>query len=421
MNRRLAPPRAAYVHVPFCRHHCGYCNFTVVAGRDDLIDSYLKALAIELSWLGHPHEVDSLFLGGGTPSHLPADRLDRLLELVRQWFVPAADCEFTIEANPVDITPDRLALLKERGVNRVSLGVQSFQARKLALLERDHRVPEIERATRLVGQWIGNLALDLMFGVPQESAAEWQADWSAAVAQRPDHISVYGLTIERGSRFYGRVHHGELSVVGEEAERGMYEAAIDGLMAAGYEHYEVSNFARTGRRSRHNEVYWTGGGYFAAGPGASRFVAGRRQTNHRSVFTYLRRVLSGRSPVAEEEELAPEDAARERLVFALRRIEGIDKDDFSAETGYTVDDLGGDALKQYIAMGLLESTPQRLRLDPRRAYWSATPSGRPCCGGSGGQGFTRSRGEGGTPRLQRARNPRLDWSRRSDRKTVRVR
>ena len=145
-------------------------------------------------------------------------------------------------------------------------------------------------------------------------------------------------------------------------ERGMYEAAIDDLTAAGYEHYEVSNFARTGRRSRHNEVYWTGGGYFAAGPGASRFVAGRRQTNHRSVFTYLRRVLSGRSPVAEEEELAPEDAARERLVFALRRIEGIDKDDFSADTGYTVDDLGGEALKHYIAMGLLESTPQRLRL-----------------------------------------------------------
>lgn len=362
MNRRFAPPRAAYVHIPFCRHHCGYCNFTVVAGRDDLIDSYLRALAIELSWLGQPREVGSLYLGGGTPSHLPAGPLQQLLQLVRQWFVPAVDCEFTVEANPCDLTADRLALLCGLGVNRVSLGVQSFQARKLALLERDHRRPEIERATHLARQTPGNLAIDLMFGVPQESGAEWQADWSAAIAEQPDHISVYGLTVERGSRFYGRVRRGELTLLEEEQERGLYEAAIDGLTAAGYEHYEVSNFARPGRRSRHNEVYWTGGGYFAAGPGASRFVSGRRQTNHRSVFTYLQRVLSGRSPVAEEEMLEPEDAARERLVFALRRLEGIDKQDFAAETGYTVDELGGDALQRFIDLGLLESAPQRLRL-----------------------------------------------------------
>jgi oxygen-independent coproporphyrinogen-3 oxidase len=362
MNRRFETPRAAYVHVPFCRHHCGYCNFTVIARRDDLVDRYLQALAIELASLAGPREVESLYLGGGTPSHLSPAQLCELLGRLREWFVPAGSFEFTLEANPVDMLPDRLGVMREFGINRISLGIQSFLPDKLASLERDHRQPEILRALEHVRGHVGNVSIDLIFGVPGETEDCWRRDLETLIAVRPQHVSIYGLTIERGSRFFGRVRKNQLERLDDETERAMYLTAIDTLASAGYEHYEVSNLALPGFRSRHNEAYWTGRTYEAFGPGASRFVAGRRETNHRSVVTYLRRVMAGESPVAESEQLEPEDAARERLVFALRRIEGIDKQEFLAETGFRVHDLGGPALERFVAWGLLEDTPQTLRL-----------------------------------------------------------
>jgi oxygen-independent coproporphyrinogen-3 oxidase len=362
MNRRLETPRAAYVHVPFCRHHCGYCNFTVIASRDDLIDRYLQALAIELASLASPREVESLYLGGGTPSHLSPAQLRELLGRLREWFSPAGSFEYTLEANPIDMTPDRLNVMREFGINRISLGIQSFQPDKLASLERDHRGPEIVRALHNVREHIGNMSIDLIFGAPGETEECWLRDLETLIAHRPQHVSIYGLTIERGSRFFGRVRKKQFERLDDETERAMYLTAIDTLTGAGYEHYEVSNFALPGFRSRHNEAYWTGRTYEAFGPGASRFVAGRRETNHRSVVTYLRRVMSGESPVAEAEQLEPEDAARERLVFALRRIEGIDKEEFRAETGFRVSELGGPALERFAAWGLLEDTPRNLRL-----------------------------------------------------------
>jgi oxygen-independent coproporphyrinogen-3 oxidase len=184
----------------------------------------------------------------------------------------------------------------------------------------------------------------------------------AALALAPDHISTYGLTFEKGTSFWSRLNRGELARVDEEIERQMYEAAIDTLTAAGFEHYEVSNFAKSGHRSRHNENYWLGGQYFAAGPGAARFIAGRRETNHRSTTTYIARVLAGESPIAEAEQLAPEDAARERLVFALRRLEGIDTATFASATGCRIEQLGGDALRRMIDLGFFELCSGRLRL-----------------------------------------------------------
>lgn len=359
---RFLPPQAAYVHVPFCRRRCGYCNFTVVASRDDLIDPYLRALQIELSWLNAPRHVRSLYLGGGTPSHLPPGRLRQLLDLLRQWFLPCDAFEFTVEANPADVTPECLDIFRHFGVTRVSLGVQSFQPRKLQVLERDHGPAESEAAARRVREQGMDLAVDLIFAVPGESSEEWQADLDTALRASPDHFSLYGLTFERGSRFYGRMLRGELVRVDEERERRMYEWAIDALVRAGFQHYEVSNFARPGKRCRHNEVYWTGRGYYAAGPGASRYVNGRRETNHRSVITYLKRVLAGQSPVAERELLSPEDSARERLVFALRRLEGIDVRAFAAETGYDVEQLVGAEIVPLLANGWLDNSGGRLRL-----------------------------------------------------------
>jgi oxygen-independent coproporphyrinogen-3 oxidase len=362
MFRPVSLPRSAYVHVPFCRHRCGYCNFTLVAGRDDLIDDYLRAIALELRWLGEPREVDTLFFGGGTPTHLPPGKFRELAQAVGQWFPLANGYEFSVEANPADLSETMLDTLAGCGVNRLSIGGQSFNAGKLATLERDHTGDELRGAVERAKRHIESVSLDLIFGVPDENLDAWQADLSAALALGPHQVSTYGLTFERGTAFWKRLLAGELGRLDEELERSLYAAAIDALAAAGFEHYEVSNFARPGRRCRHNETYWRGEGYFAVGPGAARYVAGRREMNHRSTTTWLKRVLAGESPVAESETLKPADRARELLVFALRRLEGIERQWFAARTGFEIDELVGDPLGRFVEQGLLADDGTRIRL-----------------------------------------------------------
>lgn len=355
-------PRAAYIHVPFCRHRCGYCNFTLVAGRDDLIGAYLDALERELSSLQTAREVDTLFLGGGTPTHLSVDQLRQLLRTILRWFPLASDAEFSVEANPVDIQAEKIGVLAEQGVNRLSLGVQSFADEKLATLERDHRREQIDSAVRLSRESIDSVALDLIFGVPGETRAAWQGDLEAALRLGPDHMSTYGLTFERGTSFWTRRLRQELAAIDEEDERWMYETAIEMLVAAGFEHYEVSNFAQPAKRCRHNENYWLGGGYYAAGPGAASFIGGTRSMNHRSTTTYIQRLRAGHSPIAESETLGPEDAARERLVFGLRRLEGVARAAFSAATGFDMDQLVGAEITRLVQQGLLDDQADRVRL-----------------------------------------------------------
>jgi oxygen-independent coproporphyrinogen III oxidase len=355
-------PRAAYVHVPFCRHRCGYCNFTLVADHDELIPRYFDALQRELADLGPANHVDTLFWGGGTHTHLQLPELDQLAELVGRSFPLAAGGEWSVEANPSDLNDDRCRWLADHGVTRISLGAQSFQPAKLQQLERDHDAATIERACERLRPRLADLSIDLIFAVPGESLDDWRGDLMAALQLRPDHVSTYGLTYEKGTPFWTRRQHGELRLVAEEDEARMYEMAIDVLTAAGYEHYEVSSFALPGHRCRHNQVYWTGGEYFGVGPGAASLIGGTRRTNHRSTWTYIQRLSRNESPVAECETLSPADRGRERLVFGLRRLEGIERRRFQAETGFTMEQLVGDVLAQYIAAGLLNDDGCRVRL-----------------------------------------------------------
>ena len=356
------PPRAAYVHVPFCRHRCGYCNFTLVADRDDLIGDYLRAIELELRSLGEPREVDTLFFGGGTPTHLPPHQLRGLIETARRWFPLAAGYELSVEANPADLDERTLAVLAECGVNRLSIGGQSFDAATLTTLERDHAPDQLRNVVAAAQHCVPSVSLDLIFGVPGQSLESWNADLAAALELAPQHVSTYGLTFERGTAFWKRLLEGELGRLDEEIERSMYATAIDTLVGAGFEHYEVSNFAQPGHRCRHNETYWTGRGYHAVGPGAARYIDGRREMNHRSTITWLKRVLSGQSPVAESETLTPPDRAREFLVFALRRLEGIDRQTFAKQTGQQIDDLVGEPLARFVDEGLLADDGRRVRL-----------------------------------------------------------
>jgi oxygen-independent coproporphyrinogen-3 oxidase len=244
----------------------------------------------------------------------------------------------------------------------LSLGGQSFRTEKLRVLERDHEAADIERAVSLAKSAGMQVSLDLIFATPGETLDQWSADLAALIALAPDHVSTYGLTYEQGTAFWNRQSRGELFESDEDLQRDMYALAIDRLTDTGYEHYEVSNFAQPGCRSRHNQVYWSGDGYFAAGPGAARYLSGVREMNHRSTTTYLKSVLAGESPVAEREELSAEARARELLVFGLRRMAGVSRREFKQRTGLEVDALVAGPLTKFVDLGLLADDGERIQL-----------------------------------------------------------
>ena len=357
--------RSAYFHVPFCAHRCGYCDFTLIAGRDDLIGDYLRSLELELTRAlpeTETVELDTLFFGGGTPTHPSCEQLSELFRTVATRFRLAPDAEISVEANPLDLTDEKIALLADSGVNRVSLGVQSFSSDALTLLERDHSTADIDAVLRRLRQRCTNISLDLIFGVPGQSLEDWRLTLRQALEQEPQHISTYGLTWETGTAFGTRRDRGELTPIDEGLERDQYAQAIEELEQAGYEHYEISNFARPGFRCRHNEIYWSGDEYFAFGPGAARYLNGRRETNIRSVLGWLARIERGESPVADAEELEPVHRARELLFLGLRRREGIDCDDFRRRTGLNLAEFAHEPIQQNQTRGWLEVTDTGIRL-----------------------------------------------------------
>ncbi len=333
-----------------------------MAGKDHLAGDYLRALEAEISSLERPRPVQTLFVGGGTPTHLDARQLDRLLKLATTWFQLAPDCEFSVEANPAGLDSEKIEVLKAYGVNRVSLGVQSFDRRILDVLERDHDAVQVEAAVGLLARRIPNFSLDLIFGVPGQSLELWRETLDRAVALGPAHISTYGLTFEKGTSFWSRRAKGALQQADNDLERDMYALAMDELPRQGFEQYELSNFARRGYRCRHNETYWAGEQYYGFGPGAARYLEGRRETNHRSVSTWMARVLSGRSPVGDVDVLAPADRARETLVVGLRRAAGVDRATFRKTTGFDLEEVAGAAIARHCESGLLERTPAGIRL-----------------------------------------------------------
>lgn len=354
--------RSLYVHIPFCRHRCGYCDFPLVAGRDHLIDDYLNAIERELQRFKVAGPLETIFFGGGTPTQLSNKQLERLFAIVAEIAPRVSGCEFTVEANPNDLSPEKLQCLRRNGVSRISLGVQSFQSDKLIRLERTHEPSQaIDGIRRMLA--IGfDVSVDLIFGVSGESNAAWSGDLKTAIELGIQHASTYNLTIEKGTSFWSRRLHGQTLDVDESLSAELYETAIDALTAAGFEHYEVSNFCRPGHACRHNEVYWTGRQYLGLGPGAASFCAGVRWKNHASVAMYLRRLRADESPVDSQEKLEPEPAARERLVFGLRRLAGVDAGAFEIATGFSVDRLGGPKLERWVSDGFFVREGQTLRL-----------------------------------------------------------
>jgi oxygen-independent coproporphyrinogen-3 oxidase len=364
-----AAPFGVYVHVPFCRTRCGYCDFNTYTaaelGSGASRDSY-PGLAIEEIRLaarvlrGHAGPVQTVFFGGGTPTLLPPGQLAAILRAIDAELGLAPGAEVTAEANPETIDARSLAQLRDGGVTRLSIGMQSAVPHVLAVLEREHEPGRPERCVawaRAAG--FDRLSLDLIYGTPGESDADWKASLDAALAAGPDHISAYSLIVEDGTRLAARIRRGELPAPDDDVLADRYLMADDRLAGAGLSWYEVSNWAASpGSRCRHNQLYWTGGDWWGVGPGAHSHVAGTRWWNVRHPAAYARRIGVGASPGQAREILTEAEQATERIMLATRLASGCPVADLTAAGRAAARQAAADGLvsRQALADGTVRLT-----------------------------------------------------------------
>ena len=313
--------RHLYVHVPFCARRCTYCDFSIAVRRKEPVAAYLGALAREVARVGIPADLDTVYLGGGTPSRLGGHGIAALAALIG---LPRQPAEFTIEANPEDVTPESVRAWVSSGVNRLSLGAQSFDDRVLAWM---HRTPATQigaaaAAARRGG--IANLSLDLIFALPATLGRDWRRDLDRAVALEPDHISLYGLTVEPGTALFRQLGRGEMTAASEQHYEEEYLLAHQRLAAAGYRFYEVSNAARPGREAVHNRAYWRLAPYLGLGPSAHSFDGVSRWWNEPAYARWQRLLDGGQSPVAGREILNEHQRRLEEMYLALRTSDGLE-------------------------------------------------------------------------------------------------
>ncbi|WP_431678480.1 radical SAM family heme chaperone HemW [Kitasatospora sp. KL5] len=329
-------PFGFYLHVPYCASRCGYCDFNTytatelrssgaVASQETYADNVIAEIRLARKVLGDTDlPVRTVFLGGGTPTLLPARDLVRMLAALREEFGLAPGAEVTTEANPESVGPAYLAELREGGYNRISFGMQSARRHVLQVLDR-HHTPGRPEACVAEAREAGfdHVNLDLIYGTPGESDDDWRASLDAAIGAGPDHVSAYSLIVEEGTRLAARVRRGELPMIDDDVHADRYLIAEDALSRAGYSWYEVSNWATTPEgRCRHNELYWTGADWWGAGPGAHSHVGGVRWWNAKHPAAYARALAEGRTPALGREVLAEEDRRVERILLELRLVDG---------------------------------------------------------------------------------------------------
>jgi putative oxygen-independent coproporphyrinogen III oxidase len=345
-----------YIHIPFCQSKCPYCDFYSVPCAD-LIPAYLTGLEAEARYYREHFPVfETLYLGGGTPSWLEAKALAQLLKTVPRHLVLAPESEITLEANPDDITPEKLRLWKDLGINRLSLGVQSFDEGELRFLGRRHIAAQTQAALELIrAAGFSNLGLDLIYGLPGQTLAVWRRTLKTALRHNPEHLSCYQLTLAADTPMGREAAAGDITLPDEETQRQFFLTTAQFLTGQGYLHYEVANFARGAEFiCRHNQKYWRREPYLGLGPGAHSFLGGRRWWNLPSVEQYGAALKAGRPPVAGEEILTPEQIRLETLMLGFRTREGVSLAAIEEYPG------GEDILGELIKGGLVRVEAQRV-------------------------------------------------------------
>lgn len=365
-------PLGIYLHIPYCLHKCGYCDFNSHPENREEADIYVTALLSESNHYASRlagRTVATVFFGGGTPTLLPPASLDKILGNIKNNFNLSEDCEITIEANPATIKRETLEQIRSSGFNRISIGVQSFDADELKLLERVHNEEEIhttiERA-RLAG--FDNLSLDLMFGLPGQSPEKWHSHLLKALEKKPNHISAYSLTIEPATSFFKLQERGLLSLPPDETQLEMFQDTIDTLQSAGYEQYEISNYALPGFESRHNLNYWDNGEYLGLGAGASSYLNGERFKNTLLPSRYIREVQAQGTAVESTETLELLHAMGETIMLGLRRLKGIAIEDFENRFQISFNKVYGKVMEPLLNEGLITLNQNRMALSRKGLY-----------------------------------------------------
>ena len=366
-----AKPSSAYVHIPFCTQICYYCDFSKVFIKNQPVDAYLEHLIQET----RSYEIGklrTLYIGGGTPTALSAQQLAYLLTELSKVMDLSEVEEFTIEANPGDLDPDKIAVLKDSQVNRVSLGVQTFDNKMLKKIGRSHQEQDIYDNIRHLKQaGFDNISIDLIYALPGQTMEQVKENVAKAIDLDIPHMSLYSLILENHTVFMNRMRRGKLPLPKEELEAEMFEYIIEELEKAGFEHYEISNFSKPGFESRHNLVYWDNAEYYGLGAGASGYVDGIRYKNHGPIRHYLEAVEAGKARITEE-HLTLEEKMEEELFLGLRKKTGVSKARFEEKFGVSFDQRYGQVVASLTEQGLLVPDDKQVRMTKRGLFLGDT-------------------------------------------------
>lgn len=364
-RNEMTKSTSAYIHIPFCEHICYYCDFNKVFLEGQPVDEYIEALLKEarLALRQNPVEkMETLYVGGGTPTSLTASQLERLLSGLRE-ILPYNNGEFTVEANPGDLTADKLDVMKNYGVNRLSMGVQTFDDRLLKKIGRKHTAQDVYDTIQLLEEKdFSNVTIDLIYALPGQSLESFRDTVTRALALDLPHYALYSLILENQTMFMNWVRRGKMHLPEQELEAQMYAETIGAMEKAGRKQYEISNFAKPGFESQHNLVYWNNQNYFGLGAGASGYLGNRRYKNRGPIQHYLKSLKNDQLPVLEEEILTQKAQIEEEMFLGLRKILGVDKTVFENRFGFSMMDVYGDVIEKLKQQKLITETDSRVCL-----------------------------------------------------------
>ena len=368
-------PTSAYVHIPFCTQICYYCDFSKVFIKNQPVDSYLEHLLEEFQSYDI-QKLRTLYIGGGTPTALSASQLEVLLKGLTKNLDLSVLEELTIEANPGDLDADKIAVLKNSAVNRVSLGVQTFDDKMLKKIGRSHLEKDIyENIDRLKLAGFDNISIDLIYALPGQTMEQVKENVAKAIGLDIPHMSLYSLILENHTVFMNRMRRGKLPLPKEELEAEMFEYIISELERAGFEHYEISNFSKPDFESRHNLMYWDNAEYYGIGAGASGYVNGVRYKNHGPIRHYLSAVEEGNARITEE-HLSQKEQMEEEMFLGLRKKSGVSMARFEEKFGRSFDGLYGEIVKDLVQQGLMQIEGDRVRMTKRGLFLGDTVAER---------------------------------------------
>ena len=370
-RNEMTKSTSAYIHIPFCEHICYYCDFNKVFLEGQPVDEYIEALLKEarLALRQNPVEkMETLYVGGGTPTSLTASQLERLLSGLRE-ILPYNNGEFTVEANPGVLTADKLDVMKNYGVNRLSMGVQTFDDRLLKKIGRKHTAQDVYDTIQLLEEKdFSNVTIDLIYALPGQSLESFRDTVTRALALDLPHYALYSLILENQTMFMNWVRRGKMHLPEQELEAQMYTETIDAMEKAGRKQYEISNFSKPGFESQHNLVYWNNQNYFGLGAGASGYLGNRRYKNRGPIQHYLKSLKNDQLPVLEEEILTQKAQIEEEMFLGLRKILGVDKTVFENRFGLSMMDVYGDVIEKLKQQKLITETNSRVCLTEKGLF-----------------------------------------------------